>query len=410
MDTKQRLQKVKMYYIRHFTAMGKLMTRLKLTENMEIETMATNGTEVLYNNEFAESLNDEMLKFVYLHEIMHVIYNHMTLKRDKNPMLWNIATDYCINTFLIDTLNPSKNVFKDEEIDKKNMLYDSKYTGMSAVEIYNKLLSEAKQNGQSYGNGDLESAIDDFVEQNGQGMSKEEKEQLKKAIKEVMEGHKQWEEVSKNPQKQAEINSMLKAIGTMFGGTVIQPEIIEKRKDWREILSEFLTKGGWDYMIKRPNKRTQHITNFFLPNIQDTIDGIEDIWCFIDTSGSMLDRDVVEVLSCLSSMQENLSRFTARIIGFDTDIHNVYKITEYDEIKKSNINFEGRGGTDFQAVFDYIEKEYESPEKILICTDGYAYKPDRKGYNNGLAWLFTDNSTKEVVEEDDLVIEIRDDI
>jgi len=80
---------------------GTLLMNLDIQETKQFPTMATNGVTCLWNREFVDSQSDEEVLFTLCHEAEHVALQDHTRRRNRDPMLWNIAGDYRINANLI---------------------------------------------------------------------------------------------------------------------------------------------------------------------------------------------------------------------------------------------------------------------------------------------------------------------
>ena len=77
---------------------GNLATRLTLQEASSwCPTAATDGKFFFYNTEFIQSLDDDELIFLFGHEVLHNVYDHMDRRGDRDARLWNIANDYVVN-------------------------------------------------------------------------------------------------------------------------------------------------------------------------------------------------------------------------------------------------------------------------------------------------------------------------
>ncbi len=108
-------------------------------------TMATDGTRLFINPNFANKLSWEQKIFVIIHEIMHCVLLHMDRMKNRNAMiqtsegkpasLFNIAGDYEINDIIGDTLND----FNEEFIKKLGGLYDTKWLNVPVEVIYDEL-------------------------------------------------------------------------------------------------------------------------------------------------------------------------------------------------------------------------------------------------------------------------------
>jgi predicted metal-dependent peptidase len=61
------------------------------------KTMATDGQRVWWNRNFVDQLTVSEVTGVIVHEVMHVVWLHMTRRGERDPKIWNIAGDYAIN-------------------------------------------------------------------------------------------------------------------------------------------------------------------------------------------------------------------------------------------------------------------------------------------------------------------------
>ena len=82
---------------------GNLATRLTLHNADEwCGTAATDGRKFYYNSEFINTLPLKQLEFLVGHEVLHVVYDHMNRRGERDPKLSNIAADYCVNGDLME--------------------------------------------------------------------------------------------------------------------------------------------------------------------------------------------------------------------------------------------------------------------------------------------------------------------
>jgi predicted metal-dependent peptidase len=58
---------------------------------------------------------------------------------------------------------------------------------------------------------------------------------------------------------------------------------------------------------------------------------------------------------------------------FDTSVYNVEKFTSDDGRDLSDYEIVGGGGTDFDAVYKYMEDEGLEPDQMIMFTDGYPW-------------------------------------
>ena len=161
--------------------------------------------------------------------------------------------------------------------------------------------------------------------------------------------------------------------------------------DWRTILNEFVQEEICDYSFSPPDKRMED-SPFFLPDFNEKDESIKDILFMIDTSGSMGDDQVTE---CYSEIYGAIQQFSGKLQGklgfFDAVVVEPISFENEDEFKI--IRPKGGGGTSFDIIFDYVEKEMEEepPVSIVILTDGYAPFPD-ESRTNGIPVLWIINN------------------
>ncbi len=115
---------------------------------------------------------------------------------------------------------------------------------------------------------------------------------------------------------------------------------------------------------------------FFLPDFNDKEDLVEDILFMIDTSGSMSDDMIT---AAYSEVKGAIDQFDGKLKGwlgfFDAAIIEPKPFSSEEEFRV--IKPTGGGGTDFQIIFEYVQKHMRTklPASIIILTDGFAPFP-----------------------------------
>lgn len=111
-----------------------LLLHLRRVETDGIPTMGVDGTHLFINPKFALSLTDEECVGVLLHETGHIALLHCFRRAWRDPLLWNIAADECVNALLLaDGITPPKNCVPPCPLDE------------TAEERYEKLSSKVKK-------------------------------------------------------------------------------------------------------------------------------------------------------------------------------------------------------------------------------------------------------------------------
>ena len=111
---------------------GELLMHLNVYGSSTVETMCTNGTDVVFGPYFVLDHTPQQLAWVLAHEILHCIGDHQGRRGTRHPRKWNIAADYAINPILYDDdllKYPTHN-------GKFSGLYDPRFIGMRAEDIY----------------------------------------------------------------------------------------------------------------------------------------------------------------------------------------------------------------------------------------------------------------------------------
>jgi len=332
---------------------GNLATRLKITNADEwCPTAATDGRHFYYNSRFVEMLKPKEIEFLFGHEVLHCVYDHFGRRGDRDPMLWNIANDYAVNADL-------KKHRVGEFITTVPCLYDLKYEGWMSEEIYDDLYEQADKI-------DMDQMMDQMIDQHldgesgsgeeGEGkgpvqLSDEERQQIRDEIKEAMLQAAQASDA-----------------GNIPGGVkrMIQ-QLTEPKLNWRELLAMQLESTiRSDYTFAKVNRRGWHM-DAVLPGMRN--DDMIDIAIAMDMSGSIGDAQGRDFLSEVQGIMGQFDQYRIHLFTFDTqcynpqqfDSDNLEEITEYD--------LQGGGGTDFDAIFEYLKEEQIEPKRLVVFTD-----------------------------------------
>jgi predicted metal-dependent peptidase len=342
---------------------GNLATRLKLVNADEwCPTAATDGRNFYYNSRFVEMLKPKEIEFLFGHEVLHCVYDHFGRRGDRDPQLFNIANDYCVNGDL-------KKHRVGEFITTVPCLYEQKYEGLSSEEIYDILYENAEKidisdlidkmldehlDGDEEGSG---AGGDGDEQSNGKGkptLSKEERDKIRDEIKEAV----------------LAAASASDGAGNLPAGVkrIIQ-DMTAPKMNWRELLRmqlESTIKSDFTWM--RASRRGWHM-DAVMPGMKN--DEMIDIAVSIDASGSIGERMLKDFLAEVQGIMDSFPAYKIHILTFDT---RVYNPVAYDsENLDSMLDYEvhGGGGTDFDCVFEYFKENDIQPKRHIMFTDGY---------------------------------------
>ena len=130
---------------------AQLLSKLNIygVSDPRYQTMCTNGFNIQYHPDFVLSQSDAAIRFVLCHEILHCVGDHMSRRGSRDPLLWNYACDYAINPILnVEVV--SKSFEWPVNSDGSRMgLYEEKYEGMKAEDIYDLLIGDMEQQQQA---------------------------------------------------------------------------------------------------------------------------------------------------------------------------------------------------------------------------------------------------------------------
>jgi len=130
---------------------AQLLSKLNIygVSDPRYQTMCTNGFNIQYHPDFVLGQSDPAIRFVLCHEILHCVGDHMSRRGSRDPLLWNYACDYAINPIL--NVEIVGGAFEwPANLDGSRMgLYEEKYEGLKAEDIYDLLVDDKQQQGKA---------------------------------------------------------------------------------------------------------------------------------------------------------------------------------------------------------------------------------------------------------------------
>jgi len=338
---------------------GNLATRMKLIDASDwCPTLATDGRNFYYNNDFVYKLKPKEAEFGFAHEVLHNVFDHMGRRDHRDPVISNIAADYAANQIL-----------KDEGIGEVpswiKIFQDNKYRGWSYEQIYEELESKATKIDLSTlgelldehldgeGNGDGEDGDGD---KNGNGpprLTADEKKQIRDEIKEAMVAAAQAAGAGRVP---AGVQRLIQTF-------------TEPKMDWRQMLRmniQSIIKSNFSFA--RPNRKSQHC-GAILPGLmnEETI----DVAVAIDMSGSISDKMANDFISEVKGIMDEYVDFKLDLWCFDTAVYGYQQFTGDNADEIMEYKCKGGGGTDFDVNYEFMKENDINPKRFIMFTDGY---------------------------------------
>ncbi len=381
MDVEAVVQKFKIDLLKKMPFYGDIITRLTFEADHSVSTAQTDGRTIQYNPLFLANLgNIGQVNFVLLHEVFHVLLLHTTRIGDREPKVWNVACDLVVNSMLnrlsrdmrlanipfempekalFSTLNGTETV---EEIYGQQMAVNSPSSlkkAMQVTVVFTKgwgdptvetvpspkdLVLSAESGGQASADG---RAADGSGGPEGAAATEA---YVQGIIREALQKNR----------------------GT--GSSIYIPDELyslreSKNLHWRKLLKNFLSEQiSDDTSYATPERKYLHM-DLLLPGHGLGEAEVEEIWAFVDSSGSVGKAEMEQFLTQLYRVVKEF-KCTLHLCYWDTAVTDVYRnIRQERDVLKSIPHHSG--GTDINCVYDWLRVNKVKPDVLLILTDGY---------------------------------------
>lgn len=354
----------------------------KRDDNLPAPT-ATDMRYIYYNPEMLDKYPIEEIVSIVCHEIFHCVFMHPTRIANRNPLGWNIASDYVVN----------------EHIDKcglklpSSCIFDKALWDKSADEIYNLLISQAEtQKHKISGEGGTEQgeiSIKDYtVNTKGEGKKKISDIKITCVLKPASGSEHdkkrletEWSVKIEEAARQA--GNVPGALSTLLG------ELTKSRIDWRTALRTFVDPAKNEYSYKKPSRRMTW-GNLIIPGVSG--EQLERMIFAFDTSGSVPDKDLQAGLSEVADILDVWPHIEGIVYQVDSIVQSIITIEQMEKaIQARQARFYGRGGTDFNPVFEDVKQKGINPIGMVFFTDGYPNHswPNEPSYP--VLWIMSTN-------------------
>ena len=326
-----KLQKAKASLMIEAPYFGNIASGIDVIDSNSIPTYRYKNSKLYLNSNWANNLSSAELMAILANSAMKKVLHHEDRANKRSSRLWNLATDYAINSMLL------QNGF----ILPLQAPYDMQFEGMYAEEIYNILSND---------NDIDEDESDDEQE-------RDDKNSLDKKLEKAY--------------LKSLFDKMKKESLLPEGLDRLVPSYYKNQIDWKEKLrryiNEFLKSS---YRFMPPNSKHLY-RGYALPSLySETL----EIVVAIDVSGSIDDNSLAQFFSELESIMMSFSDYIIDVITCDYKIRSVDRYTTAEPIIRPKI--EGGGATDFRAVFEYISRYLDNPKLIIYFTDAQGSFPD----------------------------------
>lgn len=333
---------------------------LKVSWKDDIPTACTNGVYLWINPAWFQTLSEKMRVTLLAHELWHIAYMHMARCGWRIHEIFNMAADHAINLMLI------AHGYHFDRLPNGEMLglADPQYIGMTAEQIYDKLIKNTFKIELPFGS--------DFS---------------------TPESPDEMEEPT--PEQQADIVALitkatiLSQMNPSEAGTLpaeftsMMDTLLRPRLKWENLVDRWLTERSDEgHTWTKPNRRFRDV---YLPS-RTGQEGLVHLVYAIDCSGSLKDSQLLVINSELKGWKERFNPQAMTIISFDTRIQKSWELTNEDDL--SSLKFIGRGGTDMHPVFALVEAQ--KPQALIMMSDMDCVIPPKPKATE-ILWVCLDN-------------------
>lgn len=338
------------------------------------------------------------IAFTILHEIGHIVFDSFGRLEHRDPKMWNIATDYQINQFIVKLMDQS-NIFLSAEkftefltVINKNLCFDpAKYELLTSEGTYDDLYRVSV--GKSSGSGSDDKALNgDMAPDDDDSLSDDEK-MTRDIVKSELSNY-----VEKNASKLPGRGSGFREFAFLQEPPKINLRTVLKHITDRECSDDW----GWNSR----GSRLDHLlpNNMRLPVITEmNPDLVKKVCVVLDSSGSVSSEQLNDALNILKECVEKYTRQPVWLIihtdtvVFSKDIHSHNEITEHFS-----------GGTAFIPVINELKRlrkdEHIEMSAIIWITDLYGeinpsamdLRGTCKNPNKQFKWLITGSKEEPV--------------
>lgn len=346
----------------------------------QVPTAATNGDTILINEPWFTTLSPEERVFLLMHEVLHIAFLHVLRVEGRDKKKWNHATDYAINSHLVD----QGYTFI------QGGLLDRKYDGKTAEVIYGELPAEDEL---------PDNILDDDLQDAGSGMGDtqgDEDTSTSSGDPSSLTPEKIQEAESKIQDKvinAVQTAQMMNQAGSIPSDVLrAVEEILHPQLPAEVLFSRYLTeKTKEDYSWSRRNRR---YTDVYLPSLYS--DAMGTISVYVDASCSVTQKEFSQYIAEILNIKSVLNPKLIEVVSFDTRIQSIQEIHQ-DDIP--HLDLQGGGGTNLREVAKRVNET--EPEIVVLITDGY-YTPVE--YNKEVMHIIVNNSS--YINDDQPVIHL----
>lgn len=362
-DVASEIQKLRMTTVRKAPFYGDILVSMSFLEDRSVPTAVTDGVTVRYNPDFLGGLTIGEQNYIIMHEVMHVLLRHPMRAKNRRADVWNAAADYVVNSILDWDVRPVMRKIGVPFDRPKDGLFAELDRMQSAESLYDIILR------------DNPLSTEDTGIMNGRATYREGINGEKRFVRAPENDFAEPAPMSKAQEALMEerIKGLIqRAAKRGTGSYSIPPQLTQlldtKKPDWRVLMRDFLDSEIQDEVsYATPERKYLHM-DLILPGHPTADEELEELWAFVDSSGSIGKERMDVFLSQLYRISREF-HCIINLCFWDTRVTDVYRrvIGEKNLLKCVPTH---SGGTDVNCIYDWLRVNKIRPEVMLILTDG----------------------------------------
>jgi len=389
-QSNEMLLKLSLWLMRNESFFSVLYMRLNRVPVPGLGTMGVTMDTLYYDPHVMVEWSLNKLRFVILHEVLHVVLRHPLRRGHRDPDDTNKAQDYVINGLIVqageDKAKKTK-VFDPAYVMPEDGLFDRIFLGMIWEDVYDLIHKDDEPQGNDDNTGDPQQGdssgnkrkpgkpdwgeVFDQVNPDGSALTEEQKDKIEMDTRRLV---MQAEQIAK--QRGDMSDTMRQAI----------KELNEPTPVWQEVLREMMVDTiPSDYSFAKPNRMSMAMgSEIVMPTVEKY--GLGHILFMNDESGSVTEPETVQFASDMRFIFDELEPEKITVIHFDTKANEP---EEFEQGEDFRLVRQRLGGTNFASAFAKAEQCGIEPDICIVLTDGGDYHYPKEVPDYPVIWATT---------------------
>ena len=398
MEAKEKLNRARIQIQSKNSFFAYLSLYLKFKESKDLPNYAGAGInakgDFYYKKEYIKSLNDNVIKSLVVHEILHLSLLHLLRTGNRDPFIFNLSCDVVVNQLLKDNdfqLGEGWIVSDDNNCIEICGVQIEDCNKKTAEQIYDELKKYSKEIKSQLGKDGNGMRFDEHILCDDKGRLLSNRE-----LKEI---EKQWADRTQQALTMSEMRGDVpQGIERLIG------EIHKKKINWRALLNKYITQQiPFDYSYHKFHKKSIS-SGIYMPGIiKDRI----QISVMIDLSGSISEKELTDFLSEICGIARAYQdRIEMRVFSHDTECYDNGLIVNGNIEKIKKMELKGGGGTSFSQPLEYLKENNINPKCLIWFSDGYG--TDFQKSNFPILWILSKDGSDGLLKNKGQIIKLED--